>query len=170
MKSKAISMKREIRTISKYRALIISKYYFAFLLISTSLYLGLLKYAMSPLYIVIVLYSLPPILNSLIRDYTQKNNSKFLINIVTDEPFLLNNLKSKYNYSKLNSFTNGISFFIALLLIGLWQYNFSTIVRINELLQIVPILIFSTGLILRYLGVIFYQIKLPQDLSNNRVK
>lgn len=169
MNLKALTMKKEIRSIAKHRALLISKYYLALLLLPTSLYLSFLKYALSPFYIFILLYGMPPILNSAIKDYSVRHSSHFLKNITEDTPFLLNHLKVKYKYSTLSYFTNSISYFFALLLIGLWQYNFSSIIRIHPVLQVVPAFILFTALTLRYLGIVFYQIKLPIDLSHNRV-
>jgi len=169
MNQKALSMKKEIRIISKYRALIISKYYLFLLLILVSLYLGMINYAMSPLYIAIILYFLPMIVGFALKDYAKKYRHKILISIIEESPFLLNHMKSKYKYSKLNYISNAIAYVIALLLIALWQYNYSTMVRINPFLQIIPVLILFSALTLRYLGIIYYQIKLHYDLSHNRV-
>ncbi|MHB8132416.1 MAG: hypothetical protein ACYDEX_25975 [Mobilitalea sp.] len=169
MSENAIIMKKEIRAVSNYRALIISKYYLTSVLGITSLYLGFLRYAMSPLYILLLLNILPPILVLAFLDYGEKYNVKVLLSITKDSPFQLRNLKTKYNYSKLRYVTNSVSFLFALILIGLWQFNYNTSVNINTGLLKLPIIILTTCISIRFLGAIFYQIKIHYDLSHNRV-
>lgn len=169
MNTKALTMKKEIHSIAKHRALLISKYYLALVLIVTTLYLGLINYALSPFYVFIVLYGIPPIFRSIIKDNSERYPDGFLKKLTTDSSFLLNSLKKKYKYSKTNYLANSVSYLIALLMIGLWQFNYNTMVRIHPFLQLLPSLILSTALILRYLGIIFYQIKFSLDLSHNRV-
>jgi len=169
MNENANIMKKEIRAVSNYRALIISKYYLTALLGITSLYLGFLRYAMSPLYILLLLNILPPVLVIAFNDYGKKYNVKVLLSIIKDAPFQLRNLKMKYRYSKLHYVTNSASYLFALILIGLWQYNYNTSANINTGLLKLPIIILTTAFSIRLLGVIFYQIKIPYDLEHNKV-
>jgi hypothetical protein len=124
---------------------------------------------MSPLYILILFHTLPPILIFALKDYAQKYKYPVLINATEDKPFLLNNLKRKYKYSKIKYITNSISYFITIILISLWQYNNNVTENINTSFVYVPVLILATGLALRLIAIIVYQIKLPYDLSHNKV-
>jgi hypothetical protein len=169
MNEKAITMKIEIRAIANYRGVIISKRFLTLFLGLISLYLGVIKYAMSPLYILIILSALPPILSFALKDYAQKYKYKLLIELTQDKPFLLNVLKRKYKYSKVDYVATSISYLLALIFIGLWQYNYTTLENIHNTLEKVPVLILAAGLVLRFLTIIFYRIKLPYDLSHNRV-
>ncbi|MDD3172816.1 MAG: hypothetical protein PHF63_04020 [Herbinix sp.] len=169
MNEKSIIMKNEIRAISKYRALILSKYYFNIILGFVTLYLGALRRPISSFYIFLFLNFLPPIFSFALKDYAQKYNNKIIRDIMLDNPFQLNNLKRKYNYSKMSYVANSASYFISIILICLWQINYSNTENINVFLNKLPIFILATGLILRFLAVIIYQIKLQYDLFNNKV-
>lgn len=163
----AITMKNEIRAIAKFRSLIISRYFITLLLLIVSLYLGFIRYALSPFYILLALNVLPAILNNVFKEYACK--SKLLSDITKDQPFKLNYLKGKYKYSRLNYVSNSISYLITLLLIGLWQYNYSNSGNIKELIIYIPAIILVIGVLLRFLGNVFYQLKIHYDLSHNRV-
>jgi hypothetical protein len=167
MSEAAVIMKREIRLIAKYRALIISKYFITLLLCIMSLYLGIMRYALSPFYILLVLNILPPVLNHVIREYSGKN--RLLSDIRKDQPFKLKLLKNKYKYTRLNYVSNSISYLSALLLIGMWQYNYSASENMIDLIVPVPVIILAAGIFVRLLGIIFYQLKLSYDLSHNRM-
>ena len=169
MSENAIIMKKEIRAVSNYRALIISKCYLTSVLGIASLYLGFLRYAMSPLYILLLLNILPPILVIAFHDYGKKYKVKVLLSITKDTPFQLSSLKKKYKYSKLSYVTNSVSYLFALILISLWQFNYNTSVNINTGLIKLPVIILITGVSLRFLGSLFYKIKIRYDLSHNKV-
>lgn len=169
MEEKASVMQNEIRLISKYRSLIISKYYLTLLLSLTSLFLGLMQLPVSPLYILLLLNVLPPILSLAIIDYSQKHNNKILCNITQENTFQLDTLKSKYKYSNMNYFSNSTTYLITILLICLWQINYNNAESINTLLRKLPLVILISGLILRFLSVLIYRAKFNYDLSNNRV-
>ncbi len=169
MNENAMSMKIEIRAISNYRAIILSKYYLSLVLSLTSLYLGFLKYAMSPLYIVIILNALPPILMFALKDYAQRYKNKLLTSITNEPRFRLNSLKRKYKYSRLSYISNSISYLVTIVFIGIWQFSNSNFVNIVPLLINVPVIILVTGLVVRVLVKIIYQLKLPYDLMHNRL-
>jgi hypothetical protein len=162
-------MKSEIRAVSGYRALIISRNYISLLLGIVSLYLGFIKYAVSSLYILLLLLALPPILRFALLDYSKKNPSRFIAGITKDIPFKLNFLKEKYKYTRLNYISNSISYLFALVLICLWQLNYRSRTDIATFLIYVPEFILVSGLLLRLLGAAFYRLKFPYDLSHNRL-
>lgn len=160
-------MNNEIRVIARYRALIISRYFITLLLLIMSLYLGFIRYALSPFYILLALNVIPTILNNVFKEYTGK--SKLLMEITKEQTFKLIYLKGKYKYSRLNYVSNSIAYLITLLLICLWQYNYSTSGNIYKIIVYVPAIILVTGVFLRLLGNVFYLFKLKYDLSNNRM-
>jgi hypothetical protein len=169
MNEKAMTMKNEIRALANFRALLISKRYISFLLVLTSLYLGIMRYVMSPLYILIVFQVLPPIIAFTLKDYAQKYKYQLLINATNDKPFLLSHLKVKYKYSKVKYIANSISYVLAVILISLWQYSNKASNNINAFLVYAPVLILTTGIILRFLAILFYRFKLPYNLYHNKV-
>ena len=170
MNGKAATMKKEINAVAGYRALMISKYFITLLLGIASFYLGIIRYAMSPFYILLMLNILPPILNYALKDYAKKNIvNRLLAGFVEDIPFQLNMLKRKYKYSRLNYFSNSISYLFALLLLCLWQYNYNITENINELIIKLPLTILATGVSLRFLGIVVYRLKFPYDLSHNKL-
>ena len=168
MDQTASIMKREIRMIANHRALMVSRYFFSILLGIASLYLGFKRYPVSPLYILLFLNILPSILKYAIQDYSQKYRNRLVIAISTEEPFKLENLRTKYKYSKQVYISNSISYLIAIFLICLWQINYNN-TGIDSAISILPISILSLGLMLRFLSVLLYRIKLPYDLSHNRI-
>jgi hypothetical protein len=167
MNSKAAAMKIEIRTIAGYRALIVSKFFMSLLLFLASLYLGYLRYALSPFYILLMLNILPPVLKSAFKEYALKN--KLISRLTADEPFQLNILKTKYKYTKLSYSANTMSYLFALLLLCLWQYNYSTSSYIDVLVSRFPLFILISGVLLRFLGIVYYRLKFPFDLSHNKL-
>ncbi|MDF2945033.1 MAG: hypothetical protein K0S01_3891 [Herbinix sp.] len=169
MNENAITMKKEIRAVANYKAILISKNYITILLGIIALYLGIYKYIMSPLYILIVMNALPPILTFALKDYAEKYKLQALTNITEDKPFRLSNLKRKYRYSRVKYVANSISYLLALFLISLWQYKYNNSEDIQGILINVPVLILASGLALRFLTIIFFQIKLPYDVSHNKV-
>lgn len=168
MNNKSMLMKNEINIIAKHRALLLSKHYFTLVLSLISFYLGTMRLAVSSLYILIVLNALPPILHYAVKDYASKNTHKSL-GITQETPFLLNSLKSKYKFSKLSYAANSIVYLIMVILICLWQINYSYTDHLNVFLRKIPFLTLITGLTLRFLFVVIYRIKLPYDLMHNRV-
>jgi flagellar biosynthesis protein FliQ len=169
MRDKAIIMKQEIRAISNYRSLIFSKYYLSLFLGITTIYLGYLRYALSPLYILILLYIIPIILTTMFKDNADKSNNRYIRQLFDEPVFILDNLKHKYRYSKTVCIVNSISYFIANLFIGLWQYDYATTNINNTILSFTPIIILTTGLLLRAICYLVYYIKIPFDLHHNRV-
>ncbi len=170
MDSKSDIMKNEIRHISRYRALTVSKYYLCLVLAIISVYLGIYNFPSTPsLSILFILAILPPILAFIIKDYAQKSKNKFIKNISQESSFLLSTLKKKYKYSKINYFTNSITYLICILLICIWHISFKRINYINETLEKLPVLTLITGLTLRYVLVIVYRIKLPFNLMRNKI-
>ena len=169
MNESASQMKKEIHIIANYRALIISKHFISLLLLAATLYLGIFRYPISPFYILLFLNILPYILNYAFRDYAGRYHSKLLISITQDIPFRLVHLKEKYKYTRLSYISNSFSYLLALLLLCLWQINYNTTADMVPTIAILPVSILITGLALRLLGVFLYFIKVPYDLSNNRL-
>lgn len=169
MSEKAAIMKNEIRVVSYHRALMISKWSLSFALLIVALDLGIRRFPISPLYILLLLNILPPILSAAIIDYSKKSQNKTILSIVKDDPFLLSSIKFKYKYTKLRYFTNSTSYLISLFLISLWQYNYSQQYYLPDYLKSIPITLIASSLVIRLLGMFYYRWKLPYDLSNNKV-
>lgn len=169
MNDKALTMKNEIRQIAKYRGLILSKYYLCIILTAATVYLGIYRFPASSLYVVLFLIVLPPIITSLLKDYSQKHQNRFLKHAIKEEAYLLSNLKKKYNYSGLRYIANQCAYLICMLLICLWQINFSRLEPAGSFVEKLPFAALISGLTLRYLAVIIYRIKLPYDLMHNKV-
>lgn len=168
MNEKTIIMKKEIHAVASHRALQISKRFLSFFLLITALYLGIRRFPISPLYILLFLNALPCIFTYAINT-KQKELNTFLHNIIREDPFLLGTLKSKYKYTKLSYIANSISYLIAIALIGLWQYSNQLHYYIPGYLKSVPLFILVTALALRFAGIWFYELKLRYDLSHNKV-
>jgi hypothetical protein len=169
MNDKAVIMKKEIRAVAYYQALIISKRLLSILLLLMSLYLGLLRFPMSPLYVLLFLNALPFVISYASKEYSKKNQNRILLELVKDDPFLLSTLKKKYKYTKLRYMSNSVSYLFSLFLIGLWQYSYRIHYYIPDNLQNIPVLFLSSSLLVRLIGIIFYQWKLPYDLSHNKL-
>lgn len=170
MNDKAIIMKKEIRLLSQYRSLIISRHFLTLILSITAMVFSFFRYNLAPLYTVIVLNAFPPFLTFAISDYSKNARKPLLIAITKDESFLLEHLKKRYRYSRLNYLANSLTYLIAMFFLALWQYNFSTTSPVPPYLQKLPVIILSTGLLLRMIGIPIYQIKLHYDLTHNRLK
>lgn len=169
MNKTAFIMKREVRSIASYRALIFGKYFLTILLGALSLYLGLKRYPMSPLYILIILSILPPILVYALKDYSKKSSIPILTAIVHEPEYKLTHLRDKYHYSRISYIANSISYLFALLLICLWQYNYNQTMQSHPILLLLPVIILVTGVISRFFIYIFYYFKLPYDLTHNKL-
>ncbi len=170
MNEKTLIIKKEIHAIASYRALLISKWLLSFLLLIMALYLGFLRLPISPLFILLFLNILPSIFNFAAKDYNKKHHIKFLQNLVNEDSFLLQTLKVKYKYTKLGYATNSISYLTAIALIGIWQYSYSRQYYIPSYLKNIPFLILVLGFTIRLAGIVFYELKLRNDLSNNKVR
>jgi hypothetical protein len=170
MNEKTKIMNKEIHAIASHRALLISKRFLSFCLLITALYLGIRRFPVSPLYILLFLNALPIIFTFAAKDYNKKGQNNFLQNLVREDSFILGTLKSKYNYTKLNYVTNSISYLTAIALIGLWQYNYNMQYYISSNLKSIPVLILASGLTVRLVGIVFYQLKLRYDLSHNNIR
>ncbi len=170
MSEKATSMKYEIRTVANYRGLMISKYYLAVSLLLTSLYLGFLRYNLSSLYILFILAVFPYALSAGLRDCSSKGKSSFLARLASEKRFLLSNLQKKYKYTHISHTANSIVYPIILILIGLWQFRNGSVPGMDDYLRNLPAFLLLTGLLLRLAATIFYRLKLPYDLSHNRVR
>jgi len=169
MNENAIVMKKEIRAVANYKAILISKNYITLILGLVSLVFGFLNYGMSSLYILILLNALPPILAFGLKDYADKYKLQILFDITEDKPFQLINLKRKYKYSRVNYVANSVAYLFALILIALWQYNYNTSFNKQSILVNTPVLILASGLALRLVAIIYFQIKIHYDLSHNKV-
>jgi hypothetical protein len=167
MNKQANHVDTEIRSIANYQALIISKYYISSILILITLYLGFFRYNVISLYILIILTLFPHAFAVAIRDYADKTGARFLAGITADSSFQLASLKSKYNYTKLKYVSNSISYLITMLLIGLWQYSYNKELSLREEVRYLPLLVMSSGLLLRLLGVFYYRIRLSYSLSHD---
>lgn len=166
---RAAVMRKEIRSISNYRALLISKYFISISLVISSFFVGYYGYAASPVYILLLFLVLPSILTFAFKDYSTRLENKILKNITKDNPFVLNSLKRKYSYSKVNFVSNSVIFFFILLLILLWQLSLYRIVYVNPIILYQPTMIITSGVMLRIILIIYYQIKLPYDLTHNKL-
>ena len=170
MNEKAIIMKKEIRLLSQYRSLIISRHFLTLILSITAIGFALFNYNMAPLYTVILLNAFPPILTYAILDNVKNAKKPLLTAVAKEETFLLEHLKKRYRYSRVNYLSNSVTFLIAMLFLALWQYNFSTMALVPTYLRKLPVIILSSGLLLRIIGIPFYQIKLHYDLTHNKLK
>ncbi len=170
MNNKAIIMKKEIRLLSQYRSLIISRNFLTLILSVTAIGFSFFHYNMAPLYTVILLNAFPPILTYAIQDNVKNARYPFLITVAKEETFLLEHLKKRYRYSRLKYLSNSITFLIAMLFLALWQYNFSTKASVSPYLQKLPVIIMAAGLLLRIIGIPFYRTKLRYDLTHNKLK
>lgn len=169
MNKTAIAMKKEIRSVSNYRALLISKYYLNTVLLIITLYLGMINYAVSSFYVLLMLNLLPPILSAGFKDFNTKYDISLMKRIVLDSPFLLNSMKKKYRYTHLRYITNSISYIIAFLLLAIWQYSYNRTDNLLPRLAFVPLFVALSTLILRITGSIFYRLKLRYDILHNKV-
>ncbi|HHV09799.1 MAG TPA: hypothetical protein GXX75_05930 [Clostridiales bacterium] len=169
MNHTASIMKKEIRAIASYRALIISKAFISILLGIVTLYLAYFRYPASPLYILLLLNALPPILKFAFQDYAKRYPNKLLLGITQDTDFTLNYLKGKYKYSKPGSVSNSVSYIIALFLMCLWQLQYSRSGNTGPYMTLVPVTIMAAGLGLRFLSALLYNFKLHYDISHNKM-
>ena len=169
MNEKADIMIKDIRAVAYYRALIISKGFLSSVLLIIGLYLGLRRFPVSPLYILLFLNALPPILSYAAIDYSKKSQNKILQTMVKDNDFLLGTLKKKYNYSKLRYISNSASYLISLILIALWQFNYSQSHYLPEHLRLIPIQLLFVTILMRIMGNVFYSLKFRYDLAHNKV-
>lgn len=170
MNDKAIMMKKEIRLLSQYRSLMISRHFLTLILSVIAIGFSFFHYNMAPLYTVILLNAFPPVLTYAIRDNIKNARNPLLIAVAKDETFLLEHLRKRYRYSRLSYLSNSITFLIAILFMALWQYNFSTKAPVPHYLERLPVIILSAGLLLRIIGIPFYRIKLHYDLTHNKLK
>jgi len=168
MQNKAYQMRKEIRLISKYKALGLSKNFMSICLVISTIYVSLQRYPVSPLYILFLLHVLPPILSFAIKDYANRYHNKILIYLSKENPFLLSALKRKYHYSRINDSSNTFSFYFTLIMLILWQYNYITMYYIESWHLYIPVIILSVALFIRSIGTIFYQFKLHYDISTNK--
>lgn len=169
MNEKALIMKAEIRSISSYRALIISRISLSLCLTASAFYVGILGYPASPIYILLMLNLLPSILSYLFKDCAKKYKNRFFNFITEDAAFYLRILKKKYHYSRLDHVTNSLSFIITLVLLIFWQYYCNTLQTINLFIIYQPSLIIIINILIRFLSIIIYRFKLPFDLSHNHL-
>jgi hypothetical protein len=164
-----LQLNKAVRAIADYRSLMISKYITSAALLISFLYLGYLRYAVSPLYILIFLYALPPILTFAFTDYGKRYHFKLLNSFTQDNPNLLTTLRNKYHYTRLNYIANSISYLFMMILLLLWQYSNNRTTFIKSELINIPTIILTGSILLRIIGSAYYRIKLPYDLIHNRV-
>ncbi|MDF2906467.1 MAG: hypothetical protein K0R34_1788 [Herbinix sp.] len=169
MNEKAAIMNKEIQAVASYRALLISKWFLSSFLLTVALYLGMLRFPISPLYILLFLNALPPIFTFAAKDYGKKSQNRILHDIITDVPFLLGTIKIKYKYSKLHYLSNSAAYLISLFLIGLWQYNYSQQYYLPIFLKTIPVSLLAISIVIRLIGIIYYRWKLPYDIAHNRL-
>ncbi len=170
MNEKALTIKKEIRSIASHRALIISKYFLSFALLISGLYLGLIRLSATPFYILLFLYVIPIVISLSAEDHSRKTQHRLFQNIIRDKSFVLESLKTKYKYTKLRFVSNSLSYLTAIALIGLWQYNYKMQYYIPNHVKNIPVLILAVSLVIRFVGIIFYEQKLRYDLSHNKVR
>ncbi len=169
MNPTATVMKKEIRAIASYRALIISKAVISLLLGIAASYLAYFRYPASPLYILLLLNVLPPILKFALQDYAKRYPSQLLASITQDSSFSLNYLKEKYKYSKAGYVSNSASYVTALFLMCLWQLYYSRSDSVGPYMALAPVTIMATGLVLRFLSALLYNVKLHYDIAHNKM-
>lgn len=169
MNEKSQQINNEIRLIARYRGLIISKYYFIMILSLITIYLSILRLAPSSLYILLIMVVMVPVLKSIQKEISIKHHNRFFAEFQQEIPFILGSLKQKYKYSGINSFANSTAYIIMCLLICLWQIRYSLSMDLNPYLRRVPFAILVTGVLLRFLSVIIYRIKLPHDVMYNKL-
>lgn len=170
MKEKATIMRKEIRAVANHRALIVSKSILSAALLIASLYLGILRFPLSPIYILLILNALPAILSFAANDFGKKSQNIILHNIIKDSPFQLGTLKMKYKYTKLRYVSNSVSYLISLILIGLWQYNYSRQHYLPNYLKFLPIFLLASSILIRLIGMWIYPLKFRYDISHNKVR
>lgn len=162
-------MRKEIRQIANFRALNISKYYMSICLAITFLLLSFAGFTESALYILLILNIMPAVLSYIIKDAATQGNRKFPKSMVEEQPFILRNLKRKYHYTKLNYITNQVSYTITMILLLLWQYNYTTKGGIQSNFTYVPTGILLSSFAIRIFCILIYFWKLPNDLFHNRI-
>lgn len=167
MNQKAILMKTEIRKVTSYHSLIICKKVTTLGLACSAYYVGYRGYFLSPLYILLLLNILPPIISFYIKENYLSNNK--IQSIFKDTPFLLSQLKTKYQYTKIKYISNTVSYLFTLFLLILWQYNYITLDRTPALLIHLPYSIFLGSVLTRFTLLILYRIKIPYDILHNNL-
>lgn len=170
MSDKAFIIKKEIIIISRHRALVISKHILTFVLSSLALYVGIRGYAVSPLYILLVLNALPPILTSSIHNYNQQKSANKVHHFTnTNQIIVLIGLKNKYRYSRIRYIANSVAFITSLFLLSIWHYSYQIAPIKEPVLNLLPFILLLSIILFRILLYIVYRVKIPYDLSHNRV-
>ncbi|MDF2539030.1 MAG: hypothetical protein K0S76_2051 [Herbinix sp.] len=166
---KAITMKKEIQAVAHYKALRITKYYLIIALILSTLLTGYSGYPSSSFSILFVFLVLTPILSFTLKDYSSRNDNKFLKALTQDPPFYLNTLKKKFRYSKVQYTAETISFYFTMLLLFLWLYHLRSYEHINPLVLYQPVIIIISCIILRVFAGIIYKLNINYDLMHNKI-
>lgn len=156
MKQNTKQINYEIRAFSRYRALLISKYYITIFLLLFLLNLPLDQH--SAIYILIILNIFPFVFTQVFKEH-----------IKAEKPFLLIMLKNKYRYSRIHYLSNSFSFLLALVLLCFWQLSLNHQTTDSIYNMFFPIFLLISSIILRIFCYIFYQIKIRHDLSTNQI-
>ena len=160
MSDSSNTLKRELWIVAKYRALIITRYLLLLFLISGTFIVSYFDYALSPLYILLLF--------SILKYYSPKIN--WLSPYVKEPEFQLTTVKKKYDYKRIHYLSHFITFHFVLVLLFLWQFNYITLPDMNRWLVLLPGFILLTGVIIRFVGSLYYYFKLDHALSNNSLK
>ncbi|MBH1942455.1 hypothetical protein I5677_16255 [Mobilitalea sibirica] len=116
---KKVKMKQERKVVSGYRSLMMSKHYISLCLIVSFFLVSYYGYAPSPIYILLIFYLLPPIIENSLKEYIGKRKDNFISKLIAESPFYLTTLQKKYRFNKLNYVSNSMVYIIILL----WFYN-----------------------------------------------
>ncbi|MDF2541239.1 MAG: hypothetical protein K0S47_957 [Herbinix sp.] len=169
MSNKSNLMKQELRKIANYIAVIQTGRFETISLGLSIIYVLTMKFAFAPIYILLTLHVLPLILSFWVKDYAKKYQYVYLERIVTEDKFLLNQLKEKYHYNKLNYLSRSITLGFTVFLLFLWQYRFHNLEHPNHYFENLPSGIIIGVVLIRIVAPFINYIRLHKALSMNKV-
>lgn len=156
MKNTLKEMNYEIKMISRYRSLVISKYYLIISLLLGFIFTLYKGDTSAPLYILIS-YMIILLFNSIIIG---KNPPK-------EQAYIFTEVIKKYNYSFEGYIINNNSFSIMLLVLIMWQITYKNIIYVPEYIYLFPSFILCSFILIKLFLSIFYNIKIRICLYYN---
>lgn len=156
MNKRLNQMNYEIIQFSKYRSLMITKYYLMIMLFLSSNFYIYLRYSAIPLYIFISLVFLPMLFGELFDKFIPKENS-----------YLLSTLRKKYQYTHKKYYGNNIGYFYIVFLLMLWQFRYQIKPPIISFMTYYPVFLIFSSFAIRFAGIIIYTSKIKHQLSNS---
>lgn len=151
-------MDLEIKNLSKYRSLIISRWFINVELFLFTFYLVMNMKSITTM-IIILAFNISIMI---IRDMLSSRLKK--------EKVIFSMLRKKYGYSKLDYVTQSIAYAWCIFLMVLWQITLSKVMPYDiYFLNYTPTFIILISLLIRIIGEIFYNIKIRLDLKGNKI-